>query len=316
MKKLFSFLIIAGLFLLGSNAYADSSSTANALSSAGATAMNGIGTGGSAGASITLDQQFYSKGSDIPMTPPGIPGVAVPTPQLFSFGQLSNPTNINGIAPSLYFEKKCAPEYTRGDDSSTVVYSGKSGKTDVVFTSYPNYKKQGDKAATLERVLPRFPEADGSYVCLAVVMTTAEKGSEGKVNLSVILDDTVKFAFDKLEGYTEIYLVSPEQSIGTALGVNTDGSGYNLGSGLAGLTSGNPATAVAIGAIAAFSKSNASTHPDGRLGRTYWVLGKPKDPASGIRFNENEYNAFMQNMARSPNLAANGNNGPKLEATK
>lgn len=314
-----SFLAVPFFLIASSNAFADSTANSGSIAVSGSSAIgaqsNNVG-GGIAGAEVALDQEFNSEGTDIPVTLPSMPGVTVPTPQVFSFGPLSNPTNINNIAPSMYFEKKCQPEYTKGSDSYTDVSTGSSRKTEIVFTSYPDYKKQRTANSSLARVLPRFPATSGNYVCIGIIMTTAEKGSEGKVNINVVRDDTVKYVFSNLEGYSEIYIVSPEQSIGTALGVATGGSGFSLGGAAAGIAGSNPALGVALGLAAAFSKSEASTHPDGRIGATYWVLGKPKDPEMGTSFSDSEFAAYFQELVkRSMPQSAEGN-GKKLEATK
>lgn len=315
----FSFRILP-LMLIAGSVFADSTATSGSTAVSGSSAIgaqsNNVGGLGIAGASIGLDQRFDSKGSDIPVTLPGLPGVGVPTPQVFGFGPLSNPTNINSIAPSVYFEKKCQPEYTKGDDSYTDVGAGWSGKTEIVFTSYPDYRNKRAFRGSPARVLTRFPAASGNYVCIGVIMTTAEKGSEGKVNINVVRDDTVKYVFSNLEGYSEIYVVSPEQSIGTALGMGTGGSGFSLGGAAAGIAGSNPALGAVLGLAAAFSKSSASTHPDGRIGATYWVLGKPRDSETGTSFSDGEFVAYFQELVKRSMPSSSEGNGKKLEAMK
>lgn len=317
MKKL-SYLLISGLFFLGSNAYADSSSTANALSTANANAMNGIGIGGNSGAAITLDQQFNSTGSAIPPTLPGMPGTTLPTPQIFSgYNNLSNPTNINGIAASLYLKEKCKPVYTKNSRSSVDVQSGATGNTKIVFTAYPDYKNYRYTKSGPEKVLPYLPTDEGNYVCLGTIMTTAQKGSEDVVDINVIGSDTVNYILDHTEGYSEVYAFCPKQTIGTAVGVSTSGSGFSLGGAAAGLASGNPATAVLLGAALSGSNSKGSTHPDGREGHTCWVFGKPKTPESGVHFSSGEYDQYLAKIAAQHTQSqGNAGNGPKLEATK
>ena len=312
-------LIAISCFLTAGTVLADNTATSGSTAVSGSAAIgaqsNNVGGFGIAGANV--DQQFNSEGTDIPVTLPGMPGVGVPTPQVFSFGPLSNPTNINNIAPSMYFEKKCQPEYTKGNDSYTDAGAGWSGKTEVVFTSYPDYKKKRATNGSPARVLPRFPAASGNYVCIGVIMTTAEKGSESKVNINVVRDDTVKYVFSNLEGYSEIYIVSPELSIGTALGMGTEGNGFSLGGAAAGIVgSSNPALGAVLGLAAAFSKSAASTHPDGRIGATYWVLGKPKDPEAGTPFSDSEFAAYFQELVKSSMPPSAEGNGKKLEAVK
>ncbi len=323
IKQSLTFLV--SLAFIGAVHAAESTSTALSGSSSAAT---GIGildksqVGGAAGASV--EQTFNSQGSAIPVTLPGIPGVGIPSPQVFNFGPLSNPTNINAITPSLYFQKKCQQEYSGPNDTYTAIMTGSSGKTDLSFTSYPDYKKGAASQARIAKVIPRFPAQAGGYVCLGIVMTTASKGSEGKVNINTVLDDTVKFAFS-LEGYSEVYVISPEQSIGTALGVDTGGSGFSLGLAAAGLVgSANPALGTVLGLASAFSKTSASTHPDGRIGATYWVLGKPNGDAAGVPFSEAEFGNFFVKMMKGSAAAeqpaavanSNGNGGKKLEAAK
>ena len=297
-----------------------SSESVSGSSAVGIGVLDKSQVGGSAG----VQQTFYSKGSDIPVTLPGIPGVGIPSPQVFNFGPLSNPTNINAITPSLYFQKKCQQEYSGPNDTYTAIMTGSSGKTDLSFTSYPDYKKGAASQARIAKVIPRFPAQAGEYVCLGIVMTTASKGSEGKVNINTVLDDTVKFAIS-LEGYSEVYVISPEQSIGTALGVDTGGSGFSLGLAAAGLVgSANPALGTVLGLASAFSKTSASTHPDGRIGATYWVLGKPNGDAAGVPFSEAEFGNFFVKMMKGSAAAeqpaavanSNGNGGKKLEAAK
>ncbi len=322
IKQSLAFLV--SLALIGSIQAAEAISTSVSGSEANALGIGIIdkSQGGSAGASV--EQVFNSQGSAIPVTLPGIPGVGIPSPQVFNFGPLSNPTNINAITPSLYFQKKCQQEYSGPNDTYTAIMTGSSGKTDLSFTSYPDYQKGAASQTRIAKVIPRFPAQAGEYVCLGIVMTTASKGSEGKVNINTVLDDTVKFAFS-LEGYSEVYVISPEQSIGTALGVDTGGSGFSLGLAAAGLVgSANPALGTVLGLASAFSKTNASTHPDGRIGATYWVLGKPNGTA-GIPFSEAEFGAFFVKMMKGPVAAEpqpspvatnGGNGGKKLEATK
>lgn len=318
MKKLTLSLYFLSVFLITNNAFADNTAVSNsgALSSSNAigTQSNNVGGFGISGASV--EQQFNSKGSDIPVALPGIPGVAIPTPQNFSFGPLSNPTNINGIAPSKYFEEKCRPVYTSADDSEVDVRSGRTGNTKIVFTSYPDYKNNSTENSKLKKALPYFPATSGNYVCIGTIMTTAKKGSEADVDINVVRDDTKKYIFNNLEGYSEIYFVSPNQAIGTAVGSSTSGNGFSLGGAAAGLASGNPATAVLLGAAAAFSKSEASTHPDGRQGTTYWILGKPKNPETGVSFSEGEFADYFRKLVGHATSSQAEGNGKKLEATK
>ncbi|MBI5405729.1 hypothetical protein HY972_01700 [Candidatus Kaiserbacteria bacterium] len=290
-------------------------------STSGATSVTGPSSAatGPVTTTVTPSQQtsltINSESTKIPVALPAMPGVAVAAPQVFSFGPLSNPANINGVAASLYFERKCEPEYTGSDESFTDASGGFSGNTSIVFASLPDYKAKRT-GESLKKVLPRFPSSAGNYVCIGTAMVTAKKGSESKVDINVVRDDVVKYVFRNLDGYSEIYVVSPEQSIGTALGTAAIGNGFSLGGAAAGIIgSSNPALGAVVGLAAAFSKTEASTHPDGRIGATYWILGKPKNPAVGTPFGSAEFAAFFAEMVKSTMPPSEGD-GKKLEAIK
>jgi len=254
----------------------------------------------------------------IPVNLPGIPMVNIPSPQNFGpFDALSRPTNINNIAPSLYFKSKCKPVYRASDPYTRIdVAGGMTGNTEIVFKPYPTYRTQRATNGPLVAVTPDFPAADGNYVCIGTIMTTAKKGSEGRVNIDVVEDDTVKYVAANLDGFSEIYIVSPEQAIGTAVGASTAGNGFSLGSTAAGVIgSNNPALGAVLGLAAAFSQSAASTHPDGHIGTTYWILGKPKDPAIGTHFSQSDFAKYFATLTKSSMPQAESD-GKKLEATK
>lgn len=320
-KSLFILYFLAISFFGINNASADNTAVSNsgALSNStaiGAQSNNLVGNGVS-GASVEMHST--STGSAIPVTLPGIPGVATPTPQIFSgYNPLSNPTNINGITASEYLANKCKPTPTRNSRSSVDVRSGATGNTKIVFTAYPDYKNKRYTNNGPEKILPYFPTASGNYECLGTIMITAQKGSEDVVDINAIGSDTENYIFDNLEGYPEVYAICPTQTIGTAVGVSTSANGFSLGGAAAGLAGGNPATAVLLGLALSGSNNKGSTHPDGRLGNTCWILGKPKTPESGTHFSSDEYDQYLLKLAKehSAQSQQNGGSGPKYEATK
>lgn len=319
MKKLFilSFLFASFLGINGASADNTAVSNSGALSSSNAVGVqsNNLVGNGMAGASVEMHST--SKGSDIPVNLPGIPGVSVPTPQIFSgYNNLSNPTNINGITASLYLKDKCKQEPTRNNRSSVDVRSGVTGNTKIVFTAYPDYKGKRYTNNGPEKVLQYFPAESGNYVCLGTIMTTAQKGAEEVVDINVIGSDTVNYIFDNVEGYSEVYAICPTQTIGTAVGVSTSGSGFSMSGAAAGLAGGNPATAVLLGLALSGSSSKATTHPDGREGNTCWVLGKPKNLESGVHFSSGEFDQHLAKIAAGHAQSQQNGNGPKYEATK
>jgi|GEM_PF-4485021 hypothetical protein len=308
LKKIVSLFFVAVVAFFSNAAMADTVATSGSTSASNSASFNSFSS---------------NSKSQIPLTLPGTPGVAVPTPQVFGFSQLSNPTNINGIDFALYFEDRCAQDYVVG--GSVVKSKGESGDTRVVFAVFPDYQSKSAVNTQPGRVLLNLP-SEGQYVCLGTVQVIADKGKEASVNISVVRSDLANFA-KGLVGYSEVYLYCPKQTVGTGLGVATEAGGYSLAALAAGVSGTNPALGAVLGAAGAFSKSDGSTFPDGRIGATCGVLGKPNEGTAGVTFYQNEYQAWVnainqaqleQQIKTQQAIAgsAASASGKKLEATK
>lgn len=347
MNKILMAASAALSMIMTAQAFADSTAAANVQTQAGAvagasvtgvqggqgvgTAIVGIGPttqqttqqvgvnagGGTSQSGVDYHPIYNSEGTMIPPVLPAIPGVGVPSPQVFT-GGFGLPTNIVNIVSSLWLEQKCDPEYTLESNTDQIKGRGVSKDTKIVFVPFPDYlaKRPAVANVTLKHVHTRFKEASAEYVCVGTIMVTAEKGDESDVDVNVARNDAMKFVRDRLQGYEEFFVISPDGSIGTGFGVGTTGSGWTAGLTTAGVLGNNPALGILAGLASAVTSSKASTHQVGQIGRNYWVLAKPQAPGMGTTtFAIGEFAAFYANLNKVTQVPVDGN-GKKLEATK
>lgn len=330
MKRSLRFMstLLCGLFLLvatpvsaGGNERQDapsssSSAIANNTATAGATAGATIGNvgGGHAGASavtgpstatigdvdlktgdaaatLTLQQQFTSNGSKIPLQAVPMPGAAPVTPALFIHNGSTNPPQVTGVALHRWAQSLCAQRYQRTSRGINEKQTGQSGDTMIRATLYPdNNNKRFATDVTAPVVSLGLPEAKTEVVCIGVITVQAKSGN-GSVDMSTLDNDAFDYAL-RLEGYPEIMLFSPESAAGGALGVETDGKGFGIGGSGVGIAG---AVTAALGLSG--GASNGATNPTARLGTTYVIFAKPNSRGGSAVVDPSDYSHYHAKLS-------------------
>jgi hypothetical protein len=102
----------------------------------------------------------------------------------------------------------------------------------------------------------------------------------------------------KLSGYKAVYLVSPQHSIGGALGVTSSGRGFGIGGSGAGIAG---AVTAALGLSG--GTNSGETIPVARLGATYVVLAEPGSYGPSATMSPSDF-AVTQSMSAVPTAPA------------
>ncbi len=231
---------------------------------------------GDAAANLNLQQQFNSYGSKIPLQAAPMPGVAPATPALFIHNGATMTAPITGAAFQRWVQSVCKQRYTKTSSGSTQKVKGASGLTIVQGTLYPDYNnKRFATDTTWPEVSLELPGPKTEAVCVGVITVQAKSG-EGSVDVGVLNNDAVHYALE-LQGYGEVWLISPESAIGGGLGVETDGKGFGIGGSGVGLAG---AVTTALGLSGGVS--SGATNPVARMGTTYAIFAKPTRGSSTV----------------------------------
>jgi hypothetical protein len=321
--------IAASLFAITSlalpmAAHAQSAATANNTAGAAAQAAVNVNSpltapitasGGSAGASITgvdLKTGDASAGatvdfkptsttamtfeaSKIPLQSAGIPIVTPGQAQLFISNGATSPPQITGALVGRTALSLCAPKYTRTNAGRTEGLRSATGDVKIRFSAFPDYDNKRSATSEVSPVVSfDLPAPKTQVVCIGVMTIQAEKSD---VDIGA-LDNEAAQAAVKLSGYKAVYLVSPQHSIGGALGVTSSGRGFGIGGSGAGIAG---AVTAALGLSG--GTNSGETIPVARLGATYVVLAEPGSYGPSATMSPSDF-AVTQSMSAVPTAPA------------
>lgn len=289
---------------------AASTATANSGAAAVVTGVQGgsaIGTGGSAGASARNDLQLMTgpsnaavnfapasemtfEASKIPVQPAGFVGATPGSAQLFiSNNGTTAPPQITGAIVGRTALGLCAPKYTRTSAGRTEMLKSAGGDVGIRFSAFPDHDNKRSATSDVSPVVSfDLPAPKTQVVCIGV-MTVQAKNSDVDI---ATLDNEAAQAAVKLSGYKVVYLVSPQHSIGGALGVTSSGRGFGIGGSGAGIAG---AVTAALGLSG--GTNSGETIPVARLGATYVLLAEPGSYGPSATMSPSDFTATQSMSA-------------------
>ncbi|MGB4834421.1 MAG: hypothetical protein WBP40_05320 [Candidatus Moraniibacteriota bacterium] len=248
---------------------------------------------GDASAGVTVDFKPTSttamtfEASKIPLQSAGIPSATPGQAQLFFSNGATNPPTITGIALSRWARQTCNQVATRTHRGSSEVVKGSSGDTTIRATYYADFDKRFATDTTAPMVSFGLPGPNTPAVCLTVLTIL---GKNGTVDINTTDNDAEAFAL-AMSGFERIYIVSPESAIGGALGVESDGRGFGVG------TSGVGLAGVVTAALGLSGGVNSgTTTPSTRIGSTYVILAKPQAHGASAVMSMSDFDAYHARM--------------------
>ncbi|MFZ1654671.1 MAG: hypothetical protein WAT84_02465 [Candidatus Moraniibacteriota bacterium] len=269
---------------------------------------------GDASAGVTVDfkptdtTQMTFEASKIPLQSAGIPSATPGQAQLFISNGATNPPTIAGVAISRFGQLNCKQTYTRtSSGSAPKTTTGGSGDTTVRAVLNPDYNnKRFATDDTAPEVSFGLPRSKADVVCVGTIMVQAKSAD---VDINVVDLDAAQYALG-LAGYKKIYLLSPESAIGGALGVDSEGTGFGIGTSGVGLAG---AVTAALGLSG--GKNRSVVTPTGRIGTTYLILAEPNAQGASATMSTRDFDAYHARISGTVSLPA-VNNGKMDAATK